>query len=181
MTNALETGPQLAITGIAIAIAFAIAYRGLDTSIRVAVTLAVISLPLVIVISVASVLHTGLNLAVQFDFGSASLSGTLHGVVLGAAFLVGFESCTALAMEARDPRRSVPLAVMSVPVVLGAIFPIVTLMQVPGLIAAVEAAEHGEDASFRRGQSICCLLRDGSCFVQLHRFLSHGGTEAMSG
>ncbi|MGG6382504.1 APC family permease [Paenarthrobacter sp. NEAU-H11] len=146
MTNALEAGPQLAITAIAIAIAFAIAYRGLDTSVKVAVTLALISLPLVIVISVASVLHTGFDLAVQLDFGSASLGGTLHGVALGAAFLVGFESCAALAMEARDPRRSVPLAVMSVPVVLGAIFPIVTLMQVPGLIAAGDSLAAGVSA-----------------------------------
>lgn len=146
MTNALAAGPQSLVTLVAIAVAFAIAYRGLDTSVLVAVTLAVISLPLVLVITIASAAHTGLDLSTQFDFGSTSLSSTLHGVALGAAFLIGFESCAALAMETRDPKRSVPLAVMSVPIVLGAAFPIVTLMQVPGLIGATDSLAAGVSA-----------------------------------
>lgn len=144
--NALTFGPQLAIFVIVIVLAAAIAYRGLDTSVRIAVTLAVISFPLVLIITIASAAKTGLDLADQFSLSEFSLSGTLQGMAVGAAFLVGFESCTALAAETRDPRRNVPVAVMSVPVLLGGIFPIVTILQVPGLKAASAELEAGMSA-----------------------------------
>ncbi|MDF3304230.1 APC family permease [Rhodococcus sp. T2V] len=144
--NALSFGPQLAIFLIALALAAAIAYRGLDTSVWIAVTLAVLSFPLVLVITVASAAKTGLDLADQFSLSEFSLSGTLQGMAVGAAFLVGFESCTALAAETRNPRRNVPLAVMSVPVLLGGLFPLVTVLQVPGLQAASAELEAGMSA-----------------------------------
>ncbi len=146
MANALQPGPQLVIFVVAIGISAAVAFRGLDTSVLVAVTLAVLSVPLVLVITVASVVHTGFDLSTQLDFGSFSISGTLEGIALGAAFLVGFESCAALAAETRDPKRNVPLAVMAVPVVLGGLFPLVTLMQVPGLLGASDNLAAGMSA-----------------------------------
>ncbi|MDV7089007.1 APC family permease [Rhodococcus opacus] len=144
--NALSFGPQLAIFLVALALAAAIAYRGLDTSVWIAVTLAVLSFPLVLVITIASAAKTGLDLADQFSLSEFSLSGTLQGMAVGAAFLVGFESCTALAAETRNPRRNVPLAVMSVPVLLGGLFPLVTILQVPGLQAASAELEAGMSA-----------------------------------
>lgn len=146
MTTALQFGPQVLIFAIAIALAAAIAFRGLDTSVLIAVTLAVLSIPIVLLITVASAHHTGLDLSQQFTFADFSLSGTLKGVAVGTAFLMGFESCTALASETRDPRRNVPLAVMAVPVVLGALFPIATILQVPGLTAASAQLEAGVSA-----------------------------------
>ena len=146
MTTALQFGPQVVIFAVAIALAAAIAFRGLDTSVLVAVTLAVLSLPLVVVITIASAWHNGLDLSHQFSFADFSISGTLKGVAVGTAFLMGFESCTALAAETRDPRRNVPLAVMAVPVMLGALFPIATILQVPGLAAASAQLEAGMSA-----------------------------------
>ena len=67
-------------------------------------------------------------------------------MAVGAAFLVGFESCAALAAETRNPRRNVPLAVMSVPVLLGGLFPLVTILQVPGLQAASAELDAGMSA-----------------------------------
>ena len=143
MNNALELGPQAVIYLAAIGIGAVVAIRGLDTSIRVAVSFALVSIPLVVLITVASGVHTGLDLPQQLDFSSLTVSGTLQGVAGGAAFLIGFESCTSLAAETRDPKRNVPLAVMSVPVLLGIVYLVCTIIQIPGLAAAQDSLEEG--------------------------------------
>jgi amino acid transporter len=143
LTAALGPWPQIAIYIVAACIAASIAYRGLDTSVRVAVTLAVLSVPLMMLITVASAAHTGLMLEQQLDFGAWSLSGTLQGMASGAAFLVAFESCSSLAAETKDAKRNVPLAVMAVPVVLGALYMVCTVLQIPGLAAASSLLEAG--------------------------------------
>ncbi|MEU2234703.1 APC family permease [Streptomyces vietnamensis] len=132
----LEFPTQVVIFALAFLIASAIAYRGLDSSVLIVVGLAVLSIPLVLFITIASARHTGLQLATQFDFGQFSLGSTLRGVAIGIAFLVGFESSAALAAETRDPRRNVPVAIMAVPVVLGAVYTVATILQVPGLLQA---------------------------------------------
>lgn len=146
VANALHFGPQVVIFAVAIVMAAAIAFRGLDTSVLIAVTLTALSLPLVLVITIASARHTGLDATHQFSFADFSVNGILQGVAVGTAFLIGFESCTALAAESRDPRRNVPLAVMAVPVVLGGVFPIATILQVPGLAAASDQLAAGMSA-----------------------------------
>lgn len=144
---ALSIGPQIAIWFISIAIASIIAFRGLDTSVRVAVTLAVLSIPLVLLVTGASALHTGLQLDIQFDFNAFDVNGILRGVAAGGAFLVGFESCAALAAETKDPKRNVPIAVMSVPVLLGALYIVCTILQVPGLMASSSLLDEGVSAA----------------------------------
>ncbi|KXX58981.1 APC family permease [Rhodococcus sp. LB1] len=146
LTTALQFGPQAVIFAITLAGAAAIALRGLGTSVRIAVVLAVLALPLVVVITVASAHHTGLDLAHQFVFADFSLSHTMQGIAVGAALLIGFESCAVLATETRDPLRNVPVAVMAAPVVLGGLFPIVTILQVPGLAAASDQLAAGMSA-----------------------------------
>ncbi len=141
--GALDLGPQVALFTAAVLVSAGVAYRGLDTSVRVAVTLAVLSLPLMIVITVASAAHTGLQLPQQLDLGSTSVSGVFQGLAGGIAFLVSFESCTALAAETRDPRRNVPVAVMSVPVFCGLLYLVATFLQAPGLAAASDVLAGG--------------------------------------
>ncbi|VXB55240.1 Amino acid permease family protein [Arthrobacter sp. 9V] len=143
---ALASAPQIAIQVLATSIASFVAFRGLDTSVRIAVTLAVLSIPLVLLITGISAAHTGLQLDQQLDFSEFSLSGTLQGVAAGAAFLVGFESCASLAAETRDPKRNVPVAVMAVPVLLGALYLVTTVLQVPGLMASSELLAEGVSA-----------------------------------
>ncbi len=145
LTTALQFGPQAVIFAITLAGAAAIALRGLGTSVRIAVVLAVLALPLVVVITVASAHHTGLDLAHQFVF-DFSLSHTMQGIAVGAALLIGFESCAVLATETRDPLRNVPVAVMAAPVVLGGLLSIVTILQVPGLAAASDQLAAGMSA-----------------------------------
>ncbi|GGU35391.1 APC family permease [Nocardioides albus] len=138
-----DVGVQMLIYSAAVLIAGTIAYRGLDTSVRTAVTLAVVSVPLMLVITVAAAASAGLDLGAQLSLEGATPSGIFQGVAAGAVFLVGFESSTALAAETRDARRSVPLAVMCVPVGLGALYVVATLLQVPALVAASDALAAG--------------------------------------
>jgi amino acid transporter len=145
-TEALKTGPQLMFAVFAVAIAGAVAFRGLDASVRVAVTLAVISVPLMLIITIASAMHTGLEMGTQFNVGEFSAVGTLQGVASGAAWLIGFESSTSLAAETKDPRKNIPLAVMSVPVVLGIVYLLCTFLQVPGLMQVTAQLEAGISA-----------------------------------
>jgi amino acid transporter len=131
------------ITTAAIALAAGLAYRGLDTSVRTAVVLTIITVPVIVLVTVAVAVDTGLSLGDQLSLEGASVSSIFQGVAAGAVFLVAFESSAALAAETRDPKRNVPLAVMSVPIVLGGLYLVATVLQVPGLMAASDALEQG--------------------------------------
>jgi amino acid transporter len=130
-------GPVLMtlLTTAALLVSAGFAYRGLDSSIRTAVILTVVTVPLVLLITVAVAMKTGLHLQEQLTLAGSSASGIFQGIAAATVFLVAFESSAALAAETRDPRHSVPRAVMSVPVVLGVAYLVVTFLQVPGLIA----------------------------------------------
>jgi len=178
-------GPLMAamVPAASITIAAVIAYRGVDTSIRIAVTLAVLSVPLMVVISVVSAAHTGLNLDLQFAPQQFSISGTLQGVAAGAAWLIGFESCTAMAAETREPKRSVPIAVMSVPIILGGLYVICTVLQTPGLLQASAELEEGMSApaalAVRSGLGTAVatstdLVLAVACFAALIGFINYG-------
>jgi amino acid transporter len=126
-----------------IVIAAALAYRGLDASIRTAVVLTLMTVPIISLITLAVAMHTGLNLGAQLRLEGSSLSGIFQGVAAGSVFVVAFESSAALAAETKAPKRNIPLAVMSIPVILGAAYLIATLLQVPGLSAAADAISSG--------------------------------------
>jgi amino acid transporter len=139
----LGPGVMTVLTSIALAVATALAYRGLDASISWAVVLTVLTLPLVVVITIASAIHSGLHLGSQLSLADSTPSGIFQGVAAATVFLVAFESSAALAAETKDPRRNVPRAVMSIPVVLGIAYLLATLLQVPGLLGAADAINAG--------------------------------------
>ncbi|GAA5162517.1 APC family permease [Pseudonocardia eucalypti] len=141
--SGLNAGPMAVTTTVAMVVAAALAYRGLDTSVRTAVILTVLTLPITVVVTVAVAAHTGLALPAQLRLDGSTFGGIVNGVAAAAVFLVAFESSAALAAETRDPKRNVPLAVMSVPVVLGGCYLLATLLQVPGLMAASDALAAG--------------------------------------
>lgn len=136
---------HLVLACLIIALAAAIASRGLDTSFAVVVLLTVVSIPLVALISIMSASRTGLDLGIQLDLTSAAFSwtGVFQGMAGGVAWILGFESCSALAAETRDPKRNVPIAVMAGPVALGLVYLIATFLQVPGLSVSMEAISAG--------------------------------------
>ncbi len=146
MSGAMGTGPQLVILVVAVAAASAVALRGLDTSVLVAATLTVVSLPLLVVITAASVVHNGIDFGAQVTFSGTGVSAVFTGMAFGTAYLLGFESCAALAVETKNPKSSVPIAVMVVPVVLGTLFTAATVLQIGGLEAAKSLLDQGMSA-----------------------------------
>ncbi|WP_283844562.1 APC family permease [Streptomyces sp. RerS4] len=140
----LELPVQLAVYAVALLIAVFFARRGVDVSVRAAVVLMAVAIPVVGVVVVASATTTGLHLAEQFSFeGGFSSSGVFQGMAAGATFLMGFESCAALARETKDPKRDVPFAVLGIPVLLGVVYLLATILQVPGLFASAERLAQG--------------------------------------
>ncbi|MFD6059855.1 APC family permease [Rhodococcus wratislaviensis] len=186
---ALDLVPQLAFAAAAIAISAFIAYRGLDTSVKIAVALAVLSIPIMVIISIASAAHTGLQASIQLDWSHFDLVGTLQGVAAGAALLIGFESCTALAAETKDPRKNVPIAVMSVPIVLGILYTVCTFLQFSGIVAVSDQTAAGVSAPAALAQasglgSIFASTSDGvlaiATFAALIGFLNYGSRFLLS-
>jgi amino acid transporter len=143
LSSGLSAGAIAVTSTCAIAVSAVLAYRGLDASIRTAVVLTLITVPIISLITLAIALHTGLDLHAQLSLEGSTLSGIFQGVAAGSVFVVAFESSAALAAETKSPKRNVPLAVMSIPVVLGGAYLIATLLQVPGLAAAADAINSG--------------------------------------
>ncbi|WP_009480690.1 APC family permease [Rhodococcus sp. JVH1] len=141
--SGLDHGTQILIYVVSAIVVIAVTCRGLDTSVVVAVSLTVLSLPLMLLITGASAIHTGLHLGEQLSLQGSTTSGIIAGIAIGAAFVVGLESCAALAAETKDPKRNVPAAVMSVPVILGVAYLAATFLQIPGLMQASANIEAG--------------------------------------
>ncbi|MFJ8531732.1 APC family permease [Streptomyces sp. NPDC093591] len=141
--NAFGFGMQALILGLTLVIVGLIAARGLDTSLWVIVGATIVTVPVVAFITIDSATTTGLHLGEQLRLADLPVSSVFQGMAAGIAFLVGFESCTALAAETRDPKRNVPLALMSVPVVLGVLYLVATFLQVPGMAATADALAAG--------------------------------------
>ncbi|MFC7447154.1 APC family permease [Rhodococcus daqingensis] len=159
----------------------AIAWRGLDASVRWAVTLTVISVPVVLTISVASAWHTGLQLGQQLSMEGSTWGGILVGFGAAASWLAGFESGVTLAEETAEPTKSMPVAVLAVPVVtIG--YLLVTMMQIPGLMLVGDQIRSGvsapaalaELAGLGRGVGQACdLLLTVGVFAALIGFTNY--------
>ena len=121
------TGGTLSNTALTIiAVAFAvvtgfIAYRGVSGSTLTAFMINVIQLITLIGFSAVAIAYRMLNpqQATQWAFSGGwdvvrphSLQGVLIQSTLAILILVGFESCTAFAAEAKNPKRDIPRAVI---------------------------------------------------------------------
>jgi amino acid transporter len=134
--SAGEFGWQVVLYAVATLITVGFVYRGLDVSVRVSVLLAVVSVPFMVLITIATLFTADFSISAAFAMDGFTLDGFLQGLVIGSAFFIAFESCAALAAETDDPRRAVPRAILVIPVGLGGIYLLATIIQVPGLLAA---------------------------------------------
>ncbi len=98
-----------------------IAYRGVNGSTRTAIWINVIQLATLVIFSALAIWYRIANPqhATTWDFNSAldvirphSFNGVLVQSTLAILILVGFESCTALAAETKDPKRNIPKAII---------------------------------------------------------------------
>jgi amino acid transporter len=134
--NALDVSVQAVIMAVTMGVVGLVASRGLDASWRVVLVTALVTVPIMLTVTIGSAASTGLQLGEQFDLDGLDVSAVFQGMAGGVSFLVAFESSSALAAEARDPKRTVPLAIMAVPVILGLLYLITTVLQAPGLLAS---------------------------------------------
>lgn len=100
-------------------------------------TLLVIEVLSMAVISSLLVVVLARHAGGAFNSGVATGRGSsVHGIVLGAVFFIlgfgGFESAAALGAEARQPRRSVPLAVLGSALIVALFFVVNAYVQVLG-------------------------------------------------
>jgi amino acid transporter len=121
------TGATLSTTAlVVIAVVFAfvtgsIAHRGITGSTTTAIAINVLQLTTLVLFSALAIYYrlTNPQSATQWAFSGGwdvvrphSLTGVLVQSTLAILILVGFESCTALAAETKNPRRNIPRAVI---------------------------------------------------------------------
>lgn len=115
---------------------FAVLYFGVQISTRVQLTLALISIAVVLIFFVTVIADLGgdNDIAKAFDptpqaFG---FSGILFGVLYGVLIFVGFETAANLAEETAEPKRSIPRAVLGAVVIVSAFYLIASYAEVAG-------------------------------------------------
>lgn len=105
-----------------------VAYRGVTGSVSTALWINVIQLVTLVIFSALAILYRIVNPehATQWAFGGGwdvvrphSLQGVLVQSTLAILILVGFESCTALSAETKEPRTTIPKAIIISLVVQG--------------------------------------------------------------
>jgi amino acid transporter len=125
-------------------------YRGIEISATVVIWLTGIEMLIVACLSLTSFLHPGDGRIQLQDFGSwhsFSQKGFYLAIVFSISVFTGFESVAPLAEETRDPRRTLPRAVLASTTLLG-VFMVVCAMalltgwgnsQIAGFASSTEA------------------------------------------
>jgi amino acid transporter len=115
---------------------FAVLYFGVQISTRVQLTLALISIAVVLIFFVTVIVDLGSanDVAKTFDptpepFG---FSGILFGVLYGVLIFVGFETAANLAEETAEPKRSIPRAVLGAVAIVSVFYLIAAYVEVAG-------------------------------------------------
>jgi amino acid transporter len=115
---------------------FAVLYFGVQISTRVQLTLALISIAVVLVffITVIIDLGSGNDVAKAFDPtpDPGGFSGVLFGVLYGVLIFVGFETAANLAEETAEPKRAIPRAVLGAVAIVSVFYLIAAYVEVAG-------------------------------------------------
>ncbi len=114
-------------------VAMAVVLRGISVSTTVLLALEGVSMTAISILLLVVLLKHGHI----FDSAQLKLHGaSAHGVLVGMTFLVlafgGFESATALGVEARRPRRAIPVALFGSIAVVGLFFVVNAYVQILG-------------------------------------------------
>ena len=115
---------------------FAVLYFGVQISTRVQLTLALISVAVVLVYFLSVIVRLGGD----NDFGKAfnpnpspdGFTGIMFGVLYGVLIFVGFETAANLAEETAEPKKSIPRAVLLSVVVVSVFYIIAAYTEVAG-------------------------------------------------
>jgi amino acid transporter len=127
--------PAWAWTLIVIALIAAILYFGVRLSTRSQLTLALVSMIVVLIFFITVIAKLGsANSLKPFNPSSAAdgWSGIFFGVLYGVLLFVGFETAANLAEETPNPRREIPIAVMTTAGIATVFFVLATYVEVAG-------------------------------------------------
>ena len=138
------------IIGLVPAVAMIVlAYEGIASSIKVALVLFVAEVVVVLVIAIIVVIKGGADgLTLESLSPAASpngVSGLMTGFVFAALSFVGFEGAATLSEETRNPRRTVPRAILLSTLMVGLIYVFCIWAEVNGL--GIEATNQLTGAS----------------------------------
>jgi amino acid transporter len=110
-------------------IVFAVGYFGIRASARLGTILGIFEIAVFLIMAVLLVIHAGGHNTLSvftFKYTPAGQYHGLSGVIAGSVFttlaFLGFESAAPLAEEARNPRRTVQLAVLLSTLLIGALY-----------------------------------------------------------
>lgn len=136
---AFEVGPWFPVwvwDVILTALLFVVLYFGVQISTRVQLTLALISITVVLIFFITVIVDLGSanDVAKAFDPSPSpdGLAGILFGVLYGVLIFVGFETAANLAEETADPKRSIPRAVLGAVVIVSIFYLIAAYVEVAG-------------------------------------------------
>jgi amino acid transporter len=129
---------------------FAVLFLGVQISTRVQLTLALVSLVVVLLFFLKVIIDVGGDNDLGKAFSPSSSpdgwSGIFFGVLYGVLIFVGFESAANLAEETHNPKRDIPRAVLGAVVVVSAFYLVASYAYVAGFgfsLDAIAAAAAG--------------------------------------
>lgn len=114
---------------------FVVLYFGVQISTRVQLTLALISMAVVLIFFITVIIDLGdaNDLGKAFDPNPADgFSGIMFGVLYGVLIFVGFETAANLAEETANPKRAIPRAVLGAVVLVSIFYLIAAYVEVAG-------------------------------------------------
>jgi len=136
---AYDIGPWFSVwvwDAILTVLLFVVLYLGVQISTRVQLTLALVSIAVVLIffISVIAKLGGDNDLLKTLDPtpSPGGFSGVLFGVLYGVLIFVGFETAANLAEEAKEPKRAIPRAVLGAVVIVSIFYVIGSYVEVAG-------------------------------------------------
>jgi amino acid transporter len=115
---------------------FVVLFFGVQISTRVQLTLALVSVAVVLFFFISVIVEVGgdIDFATAFDPSPTpdGFSGIVFGVLYGVLIFIGFETAANLAEETPDPKRSIPRAVLGAVVVVSVFYIIAAYTEVAG-------------------------------------------------
>ena len=125
--------PAIPLLAFVCGVAGWIAYRDVKLSAELMLWIEVASVSLILIVLAVLVFHFGLQFdRDQFTLKGAHLSSLGPALVLAIFSFVGFESATTLGVEARNPLRTIPRAVLQCALLTGAFFMLCAYSEVLG-------------------------------------------------
>lgn len=126
--------------------------KGIEASVRIAIGLAILSIPPIACIIAMAAVKNSPDFALQFDVKGMTLDGVVQGAVATLAFLIAFEGLSTLAAETDNPKRNIPRLLYILLIVVGGAGVIATFLEAPLLLQS--------QAALAQGASPVALLAD---------------------